>query len=187
MNQGLIPRRYAKALYKVGADRKETKALYDMMRRLIDVFAAEPRLQAAVANPFVDAADKTALLCDAVGIAGDAAKKSGADGTYCDFLKLLMQNHRIDIIRLVAQAYVDIYREENHIFKVEVVSAAPLAPDEEQRLKSVVAKKLSGATMEYSSRIDPSLIGGFVVNVNSERLDASIKNELKQLRLNLIN
>ena len=40
--------------------------------------------------------------------------------------------------------------------------------------------------MEYSSRVDRELIGGFVVNIGSERLDASISNELKQLRLNLL-
>ena len=40
--------------------------------------------------------------------------------------------------------------------------------------------------MEYSSSVDPSLIGGFTVSVGNERIDASISNELKQLRLNLI-
>ncbi len=40
--------------------------------------------------------------------------------------------------------------------------------------------------MEYDFKIDPELIGGFTVNIGSERLDASIKNELKQLRLKLL-
>ncbi|WP_368075483.1 F0F1 ATP synthase subunit delta, partial [uncultured Muribaculum sp.] len=38
----------------------------------------------------------------------------------------------------------------------------------------------------FSRTVDPELIGGFVININSERLDASISNELKQLRLKLL-
>ncbi len=40
--------------------------------------------------------------------------------------------------------------------------------------------------MEYTFRVDPDLIGGFTVDIDNERLDASVKNELKQLRLRLL-
>ena len=39
--------------------------------------------------------------------------------------------------------------------------------------------------MEFIATINPALLGGFVVNIDNERLDASIKNELEQLRLKL--
>jgi len=41
--------------------------------------------------------------------------------------------------------------------------------------------------MEYEYSVYPSLIGGFTVTVNSERLDASVSNQLKRLRLSLVN
>ena len=40
--------------------------------------------------------------------------------------------------------------------------------------------------MEYSSVVDPSIIGGFTVAIDNDKLDASIANELKQLKLNLL-
>ena len=40
--------------------------------------------------------------------------------------------------------------------------------------------------MEYSSAVDPQLIGGFVVNVDNERLDASVRQQLQQMRQHLI-
>lgn len=40
--------------------------------------------------------------------------------------------------------------------------------------------------MEYHHRVDPSLIGGFTVTINNEKLDASVADELKQLRLKLL-
>ena len=67
-----------------------------------------------------------------------------------------------------------------------MTAAAPMAPADEERLKKFISSHLDGGTMEYDFKIDPELIGGFTVNIGSERLDASIKNELKQLRLKLL-
>lgn len=103
-----------------------------------------------------------------------------------DFLTLLTRNGRVDMMRDIALAYLDIYRQENNIHVVKVTSASPMSEADEQRLKSLIEKHLDGATMEYSSAVDPSLIGGFSVEVGNERIDASISNELKQLRLNLL-
>ena len=68
-----------------------------------------------------------------------------------------------------------------------MVSAGKLDPSEEERLKKLIQDRLDGGKMEYSSTVDPSLIGGFTVNIDNRRLDASVKNQLKQLRLALLN
>lgn len=179
MNQGLIPRRYAKALLEYAGERHEDSRVYELMRTLSGSFAANQDLQSAVANPFVSYDDKVKLLTTAAGTNAD-------DKIFVDFLNLLRTNNRVDIIRDVALAYQRLYRKANNIYKVEVVSASPLGEDEQKRLKSLIESRLDGAKMEYTLTIDPSLIGGFVINIDSERLDASIKNELEQLRLTLI-
>ena len=179
MDQGLIPRRYAKALHKFAIEKGEDKRLYELTGNLAKAFMAQPRLQEAVINPFVTAADKTELLTTAAGAGKD-------DNVFADFLKLLEQNNRIGHVRDIAIAYRDIYREANHIYRVTVTSAQPLAQAEEQRLKDLVMKHLDGGSMEYVAQTDPELIGGFTVAINNERLDASVANELKQLRLKLI-
>lgn len=180
MNEGLIPHRYAKALYKVAVERGEDRALYDLCGRLADAFAEEPTIQQTVANPFVSDADKLKLLMTAAGA-------TDKDHTYCDFLKLLADNRRIDFAGAVARDYRAIYRFQNNIYRVDVVSAAKLDPSEEERLKKLIENRLDGGKMEYTSSVDPSLIGGFTVNIDNRRLDASVKNQLKQLRLALIN
>ena len=50
----------------------------------------------------------------------------------------------------------------------------------------LVGRHLPGATVDYTHLTDPSIIGGFIVDVNSERLDASLESELRQLRLKLL-
>lgn len=179
MNDGLIPRRYAKALYKFALEKGESEHVYELMRRLAESFSAEPSLQSVLGNPYVDDADKCALLCTASGA-------TDADAVFNDFLKLLVENRRIAFAREIALAYVSIFREENAIYMVTVESAAPLDKNEEGRIRALVEKHLGGGKLEFNTSVNPELIGGFVVSVGNDRIDASISNELKQLRLNLL-
>lgn len=179
MNEGLIPRRYAKALLKVAVERHDDKKLYEIMRSLCDSFVAAPELEATLANPFIDSEKKMELLATAAG-----ADKSVS--TFFDFLKLLKNNNRLDMARGIALAYEDDYREANGIYRVEVVAAAPMDKTEEDRLKKLIASHLGGGTMEYTFKVNPDLIGGFTVTIGSEKLDTSVKNQLKQLHLKLL-
>ena len=181
MNEGLIPRRYAKALYKVAVEKSTAADMYDLMSTLVTSFAGNSELEPTIANPFIKDEQKINLLNTA---AGDSDKSRG--DLYNDFLKLLVKNKRVDLIRAIALAYLDIYRKANNIFIVDVASASPLTSGELDRINKAVATQLpAGADIRLNTKIDPDLIGGFVINLDNKRLDASVKNELKQLRLKL--
>lgn len=181
MDQGLIPRRYAKALYAVGEERSDTAKLYQLMLDLEAALRSTPGMASTVANPFVSDADKTALLTMAV-----CGKDGNPDATFSDFLRLLEMKKRTAMIGDIARAYVDLYRKENSIYRIDICSAAPMADGERKRLEGIISKHIGEGTFEYNYTVDPALIGGFMVTVNSERLDASVSTQLKQLRLKLI-
>lgn len=179
MNDGLIPRRYAKALYNFAVEKGDADRIYELMKNLAVSFDNEPALQTVLSNPFVSDADKTTLISTASGATAD-------DTVLVDFLKLLSRNKRLDMARHIARSFMDIYRKERNIYVVEVTSAAPMTESGLERLKKLISAHLKGGTMEFNSNVNPDLIGGFTVTVGNERLDASISNELKQLRLNLL-
>lgn len=180
MDQGLIPHRYAKALYMFALEKGQAERVYSLMKALTDAMSAEPQLDHVMANPYVSVADKTRLMTTA------ARADAESDACFADFIKLLIRNKRIEFMRPIALDYLDIYRKANNIHLVAITTAAELPEPEILKLHSVVERHLGGATVEYTHRVDPALIGGFIINVNSERLDASISNELKQLRLKLL-
>lgn len=182
MDQGLIPRRYAKALYEVGYERNDIDALYAAMGRLANAFADTPGLAGTVANPFVAKGDKARLLTTAAY----GADSPDIDPVFNDFIKLLERNERLDLARDIALAFISLYREKHSIYRVDIVSAAKLADNERSRLESIIENHIGKGKFEYDYRVDPSLIGGFTVTVNSERLDASVRTQLKNLRLKLI-
>lgn len=180
MNQGLIPSRYAKALYEFASEQNADKSVFGLMEALAASFQAEPALLKATENPFIPASDKVALLTTA---AGPGAKESEV---FKRFLNLLVSNGRLDAARDIALAYLKLYRLRHDIRLVTVTSAAPLDPAEEKRLKDLITRHLGGATMDFRSRVEPDLIGGFTIDIDNEKLDASVAGELKQLRLSLL-
>ena len=115
MNQGLIPNRYAKALYEFAAEKGSDELVFGHMQKLADAFASEPALVKAVSNPFVSRADKIQLLFSASGTTAD-------DMVMSRFMDLLADNNRLDMAREIALAYLKIYRREHNIRLVSVTS-----------------------------------------------------------------
>jgi len=181
MNRGLIPHRYAKALYLLAAEQGSDKEVYGAMNRLSAAFAAEEGLQKALANPYVAPADKLALVEAATVPEGKSSS------LVIDLVKLLERNRRMEFLRDIALAYIKIYRKEHHIYKVEITSAMALQPSEIQRIQTLVHNHLpAGSTAEFTTAVNPELIGGFSVSIDNELLDASVASDFKQLRLKLL-
>lgn len=178
MDNGLIPRRYAKALYKFAKEHGSTLAVYDEMKEVISAFEKNPELQKTLANPFVSNDDKAALLKAAAG--------AKVENDYLGFIKMLLEMRRENFMYLIALAYRDLYRKENKISQVRITTAVALPDVEMQKLRSMVEKAFPGRKLEYADGINPDLIGGFVIDVDDARMDASISNEIEQLRLTLI-
>ncbi|MDE5888210.1 MAG: F0F1 ATP synthase subunit delta [Muribaculaceae bacterium] len=178
MDNGLIPQRYAKALYKYALEKGNTESLYNIMKVVINSFESNPDLQKVLSNPFVNDDDKEKLLLSAAGKdAGDA---------YTRFVKLILDHGRADYSYLMMLAYRDLYRKENNISRVKISTASSLSPTLMERLHSLVRDSFKGSVLEFSEVVDPDLIGGFVIDVDSVRMDASLSNELEQIRQTLL-
>lgn len=179
MNGGLIPKRYAKALYKFALQQGTAPVVYEEMKSVVYAFESNPDLCKVLANPFIDTKDKSMLLLSAAG--------DKPEDAYKGFVRLILDNNREMYAYEMALAYRDIYRIANNISMVHITTAAQMGKTEMDKLTSLVQKSFTGNTLEYSYSVDPEIIGGFVIDVDSVRMDASISNELEQLRLTLLN
>lgn len=178
MNGGLIPSRYAKALYKFAVQTGKADNVYEVMKSLTSAFEQNPDFNKVLANPFVSNDDKKRLL--------ESAGGPDASDIYRGFVKLIIDNKREMFAQEMALAYRDIYRKANNISQVSIVTAVQMPEAEMDKLKAVVQKSFPTQKLEYTYSINPDIIGGFIINVDSVRMDASISNELEQLRLTLL-
>ena len=177
MDNGLIPRRYAKALYKFALEKGETKRIYDLSKQVIESFRENPDLQKVLSNPFISDADKENLLLSAAG---------EKDEIFDQFVKLIISQKRVEFAQAMMLAYRDIYRKENHISQAKITTASKLDESRMKKLRQLVTDAFKDSQLEFSEAVDPSLIGGFVIDVDSVRMDAYLSHELEQLRQTLL-
>lgn len=178
MDTGLIPHRYAKALYKFALEHDSAQVIYDEMKEVISSFQNNPRLQKVLSNPFVGDTEKYALLKAAAG--------SKAEAGYLGFVKLILEKRREEFALQMALAYRDIYRKANKISQVRITTAVKLPEAEMDKLRHLVSNSFKDTKLEFSEQINPDIIGGFIIDVDDSRMDASLSNEIEQLRLNLL-
>lgn len=86
----------------------------------------------------------------------------------------------------MALAYRDIYRKANSISMVRIITAINMEEPELAKIRDLVRSAFKDRNLEFSYVVDSSIIGGFVIDVDSVRMDASISNEIEKLRLTLL-
>ena len=99
----------------------------------------------------------------------------------CNFLKLLIENHRMPVIFRVRRDSTALWQEENKLLPVQVTSAVELDDETVKQIGDQIAEQ-TGRKVELTSQVDPDILGGIVVRVGNSVLDASMRNRLEQLR-----
>ena len=172
MNEGLISKRYAKALYDHAYDLGEETLLYHRMQILEVISERMPDFKISIKSPMISIEVKMNLLKNATG--------KNAEQSYLDFIDLIVNNHRTDSIFMIALSYQQIYRKMKHISVVHLVSAKRLPHEAIERIRHFTEQKTHGK-VEFSNRIDPSLVGGFIYQLNDLQIDASVKGQLDRI------
>ncbi|MDR2146088.1 MAG: F0F1 ATP synthase subunit delta [Tannerella sp.] len=176
MNTGLISRRYAKALYEYASKRKMENVLYARMQTLVREINAIPKLKTILRSPMIPTVYKKDLLAEASG--------ANPEPVYLDFVRLVTENHREEMVFDIAMNYQILYRQRKNISVVSLISAEPMSAEALSRIKNRVQQKTHGE-VEFSTVIDRSIDGGFIFQLEDMRLDASVKGQLEKIRRKL--
>ena len=178
MNDGLIPYRYARALYKLATERGDAAEIYEQLKPVSrGSIKGLDEVKRVLLNPYIPEEDKGRVMVQLTGAKPGSSLER--------FMLLVIRNGRAQHLRRIAMAYVDLYRERHDIAQVDVTTASDIAQDTIDSIVDVVKRRKPGITLEIVHRVDPELIGGFTVKVGDTLLDASVKNELNKMRLTL--
>ncbi|EDY37689.1 ATP synthase F1, delta subunit [Cyanobium sp. PCC 7001] len=168
---------YAEALLQVAESRRETDTVADQVRGLLRVWNSSAELRAAMASPVLEPEAKKAAL----------AALFGADLTASlqNLLKLLADRQRITVLDAVLLRFLELYRDLRQITLARVTAATPLSDDQQSQLNERVKAIAGTDSVEFEIQIDPSLIGGFIVSMGSQVIDASLSGQVRRLGLAL--
>lgn len=174
MRQPKVASRYAKALFDLAL---ETGAL-DKVKDDISTIAAASvgELHAVMVSPVIRGDQKEKIFA---AIFGDKVAPLTTS-----FFNLVFKKGREVAIREIMEAYMDLYRAHHNIQKVEITTATPVDPEVHQQILESMKKVEGYANMKFdvSPKVDPAIVGGFVLQVGDNLFDASIRHDLQVIK-----
>lgn len=163
---------YARSVFEVAKEQSKLDVVKEQLGQFADAVDDNRELATFFFAPYFSTAEKE----DGLGRLLD-----GADPVVENFLKLLIENHRMPVIFRVRREFEALYDQENQLLPVTITSAVQL---DEATVKSIgdAIGKQTGQQVELTANVDPDVLGGLIVRVGNSILDASIRNRLENLR-----
>jgi len=169
-----IASRYAKSLIDLASEQGKLDRVLDDMNLFIAVSKVRD-MQLMLKSPVVTTDKKSKVF---------AAIFSGkVDPLTMAFLDIILKKGRESGLAEIASAYIHQYREIKGISIVDVTSAETLSAETLESIRrKLIDSKLTHEQIEFKTKVDPSLIGGFVISFEDKLYDASVRHQLDQLR-----
>lgn len=177
MDVGTISTRYARALFSLAKDKGLETRVYNDMKMLADSFITEPELSTTLRNPILRNTDKERLLAAAAGIE--------VCELYTRFIQLVLKHRRETLLLFISYSYIMMYRKDKKITLVQFNTAIPVGEEIQKHLEARLLKTTEG-TIEFTGNVKPKLIGGFVLRIGNNRIDASYASQLRNIRRQLL-
>ncbi|MGO3184438.1 MAG: ATP synthase F1 subunit delta [Aequorivita sp.] len=165
--------RYAKALLQKANETNTEAVVFDDMQSVYKTIEGSRELQSVLLSPVIKANDKKEALLKIFS--------SQSEATHL-LIKVLVDNKRTSILDKVAQSYVDIYNEDQGVKVATVVTAVALSSEMEAKIMAKVKELTGSEKVTLKSEIDPDIIGGFVLRIGDIQYNASIANQLGNLK-----
>ena len=172
MDIGVISVRYARALLKSATEQKIEDKVYQEMMTLSQSYLKVPQLRFTIDSPMLSETKKKELLITAAG--GDISPLTR------DFISLVLSKGRESTIHFMAASYITLYRKQNNITRGRLITAVPVTPQIEKRMRQKVESRTKG-TVEFQTEVNPEIIGEYILEYDTFRLDASIQNQLRSI------
>lgn len=167
-----IAKRYAQGLLDFSKESNQVPSIYGEMKDIIKVMSNAKDLQKFLDTPFIDAKKKLNVVKEVFKSFSPLSQ---------NFLNLIVKQGREAHLKDIAQEFINKVDAENGVQKVHLVTATQLS-------NSVIENILSSTSLVKSSQyelklsINPDIVGGYILRVGDQQIDASVKSKLNQLK-----
>ena len=177
MDNGKISVRYARALLHQAVGEQCAAEVYSCLTRLSANYGlAINQFNEVLSNPMISDEEKLKLLQTAIG--------EPIHPCVVRFLEFLIAKKRENKVFLIALKYQEMYRKANNILRADVTTAMAVDDATLEQIRAFVEQSFHCAVDMYA-KVDPSLIGGFTLDIEHERMDASVTGQLNKLKKEL--
>ncbi|WP_340064222.1 ATP synthase F1 subunit delta [Ascidiimonas aurantiaca] len=164
--------RYAKAVLSLALEQGKADIIHANMKHVLQTIAKEKELQDFLQSPVIKSEVKKSALKEVF---------AEADAATIRLIDVLIDNKRVALLYEVAGKYITLHNEHKGVQSAVVTTAVPLTDDLKNKVLGKV-KELTGKEVNLESKIDESIIGGFILRVGDLQYDTSIAGKLSDLK-----
>ena len=177
MDQSLVVVRYAKAFFSLAEEKNQLTGAKKDIELISQVCSESDDFRLLLESPVINPSLKVSLISKIF-----SGKISGFT---LNFLQLIVGNKREGFIPGICRHFLELVRKHQNIRSALITFASE--PDSEMlgKIKQILEKEL-GTEVELSTKINPSIIGGFIVRVDDKQVDGSISTQLKKIKANFL-
>ncbi len=168
---------YAEALFRAALEREELDETLENLREFVNALQESEELREFFYGPQIPETQKRRAI---------DGLTEGMGTSIRNFLKVLLDNDRADIVEEVVPPFEDRVREYQGKVEVELTTAVELSEEELSDVKERLGTILDGREVELETHVDPNLVGGAVFRVGERRMDGSVRGQLQGLRNNML-
>ena len=173
MQDQRIALRYADALLDLSEAQHVSEAVQKDMELILTTLDENPDLLSALRNPVISSEKKATVL--------KSIFESSCSELSNSMTKGLCENGREALLDLVAQNYIQLYKASKNIQEVVLTTASDI--DDSFRTKVIeLVKQTHSGEIKLTEHIDPSIIGGFILQIGDKRINNSVSNQLSALK-----
>lgn len=178
MSVSRVAYRYAQALLDLSTEQNAVEKVNADMVQLSNVCKESKEFASLLNSPIIDSKKKTEIF--------NAVFESKIEKVSLDFITLILKNSREALLAEIATGFINLYKKSKNILDVTVISATALDSKTRSTIETKIKANFDG-TIELTEKIDPALIGGFIVRIDDQQIDASIASQLTNLKNILLN
>jgi F-type H+-transporting ATPase subunit delta len=167
--------RYAKALLEMAIEQKVIDLVSLDMARILGVADSSPDFISFLNSPIIKSDKKIAVISK---IFVDLQPLTAR------FVALIVMNGRSEMLPNIASGYSSLLESHRGIVSGNITSAVALDAQSRKKIMDKLAKTFTGE-LQLTEKIDPSLIGGFIITIGDNQIDASVSSKIKNLRQEL--
>jgi F-type H+-transporting ATPase subunit delta len=175
MSNHRVASRYAKSILELSIEKGQLEGVYEDFKNLAAMGKSTQELGSVLRNPVLTSDKKLKVL--------KALFSKGCAPLTASFFEIVSRKNRESVLLDIAKEFVAQYNQYKSIQVAEVATTIPLTENQRNQLISLV-KEISGLNeVILEEKINPALIGGFVLKVNDRQLDESLSSKLKALKV----
>jgi F-type H+-transporting ATPase subunit delta len=165
--------RYAKSILDLAIEKSQLEEVYADMMWLQSVCRQNRDFVNMLRSPIIKGESKKKII--------EAVTRNNISDMTSRFLVLLVSKSRESNLPEMVSSFISAYKALKNIQIVKLTSATPLTETSRSAIVEQVKKSAGYENIEVEEKIDPSIIGGFVLQVGDKLVDASVSYDLRQI------